>query len=259
MGVDLGGADVGVAEHGLDGAEVGAVHEEVGGEAVTEGVGGDVFGDASHAGVFLDDALDGTGGKAAIIAGSVGGGEIFAIIEEKRGEGIGAGVEVILDALGGGFGNEDWAVFAALAADDELAAVEVDGVAVELDEFGDAETAREKQLDNGAVAQAGLGREVDGVEEILDFVVMKESDLLADDVGELDEARVETRDATLGEILQKAAKGDEMVSLSDGFEILAVTVGLAVESEAELADQLKRDVSGDEVEKVVFGIASGFL
>jgi len=27
VGVDLGGADVGVAEHGLDGAEVGAVHE----------------------------------------------------------------------------------------------------------------------------------------------------------------------------------------------------------------------------------------
>ena len=34
VGVDLGGGDVGMAEHGLDGAEVGAVHEEVGGEGV---------------------------------------------------------------------------------------------------------------------------------------------------------------------------------------------------------------------------------
>ena len=34
MGVDLGGGDVGVAEHGLDGAEIGAVHEEVGSEAM---------------------------------------------------------------------------------------------------------------------------------------------------------------------------------------------------------------------------------
>ena len=32
VGVDLGGADVGVAEHALDGAEVGTVHEQVGGE-----------------------------------------------------------------------------------------------------------------------------------------------------------------------------------------------------------------------------------
>ncbi len=35
VSVDLGGGDVGVAEHGLDAAEVGAVHEEVGGERVS--------------------------------------------------------------------------------------------------------------------------------------------------------------------------------------------------------------------------------
>ena len=35
VGVDLGGADVSVAEHGLDAAKVGAVHEEVGGEGVS--------------------------------------------------------------------------------------------------------------------------------------------------------------------------------------------------------------------------------
>ena len=34
VGVDLGGADVGVAEEGLDGAQVGAVVDEVGGEGV---------------------------------------------------------------------------------------------------------------------------------------------------------------------------------------------------------------------------------
>jgi hypothetical protein len=39
VGVDLRGGDVGVAEHGLDGAEVGAVLEQVGGEAVAELVG----------------------------------------------------------------------------------------------------------------------------------------------------------------------------------------------------------------------------
>ena len=39
VGVDLGGGDVGVAKQSLDGTEIGAVHEQVSGEAVTEGVG----------------------------------------------------------------------------------------------------------------------------------------------------------------------------------------------------------------------------
>lgn len=34
VGVDLGGGDVGVAEHFLDGPEVGAVVQEMGGEGV---------------------------------------------------------------------------------------------------------------------------------------------------------------------------------------------------------------------------------
>ena len=58
VGVDLGGGDVGVAEHFLDDAEVGAVVEEVGGEAVTELVGMDFLGEASSGGAFVDDLLD---------------------------------------------------------------------------------------------------------------------------------------------------------------------------------------------------------
>ncbi len=58
MGVDLGGGDVGVAEHGLDGAEVSAVHKEIGGEAMAESVGRDVLCDAGFAGVFLNNTLD---------------------------------------------------------------------------------------------------------------------------------------------------------------------------------------------------------
>ena len=71
VGVDLGGGNVGVAEHGLNGAEIGAVHEEVGGEGVTEGVRGDVLGDAGGAGATFDNALNAAGGEATIISGSV--------------------------------------------------------------------------------------------------------------------------------------------------------------------------------------------
>lgn len=58
VGVDLGGANVGMAEHGLDGADVGAIHEKVGCERVTESVRGNMLRDAGEASVFFDDALD---------------------------------------------------------------------------------------------------------------------------------------------------------------------------------------------------------
>ena len=43
VGIDLCGGDAFVSQHFLDGAEVGAAFDEVGGEGVTEGMGGDVL------------------------------------------------------------------------------------------------------------------------------------------------------------------------------------------------------------------------
>lgn len=45
MGVDLRCRYVAVTEHCLDRAQVGAVHEQISGEAVAHGVGTDVLGD----------------------------------------------------------------------------------------------------------------------------------------------------------------------------------------------------------------------
>ena len=36
VGIDLGGADIGVAEHSLDGANIGAIHEKISRKAVTQ-------------------------------------------------------------------------------------------------------------------------------------------------------------------------------------------------------------------------------
>lgn len=143
MGVDLSGADVGVAEHGLDGADVGAVHEEIGGKTVAEGVGGDMLGDAGCTSVFFDDAFDGAGGETAEITRSVNFALTATIVEEEWSESILAFVEIGGNPVGGGGRNENGAIFAAFAANDEFATVEIDGVAVEFDEFGDAETAGE--------------------------------------------------------------------------------------------------------------------
>ena len=65
VGVDLGGADVGMAEHFLDGPEVSAMIEEVGGEGVPEHVRGHVLLDIGGAGVVLDDAPDRAAAHAA--------------------------------------------------------------------------------------------------------------------------------------------------------------------------------------------------
>ena len=144
VGVNLGGGDVGVAEKSLDGAEVCAVHEEVCGERVAESVRSDVFGDAGGASVFVDNALDGTSGEAAEVAGSVDGVEVVRVVEEESREGIVAGGEVVARGVGGGDGDKNRAVFLAFAADEELTAVEVDRIAIKRDKLGDAQTAGEK-------------------------------------------------------------------------------------------------------------------
>lgn len=172
---------------------------------------------------------------------------VFAIVEEEGGEGIGAGVEIILDAFGGRFGDENRAVFLAFAADDKLAAVEIDTVAVEFDEFGDAETAGEEKFDDGAVAEAGFGTGVDGIKEVFDFVVVEKGDLFADDVGEFDEGGVEGFDAAFGEVFKEAAEGDEVIRLGDNLEVFAVLVSFTVELEAELAEEFPSNVNREKV------------
>ncbi len=92
-----------------------------------------MLGDAGGFGVFLNDAFNRAGGKATEVTGGVDGLEILAVIEEEWIERIGASVEIISEAFGGGDGNENWAVLAAFTADDELAAVEIDGITVEFD------------------------------------------------------------------------------------------------------------------------------
>ena len=72
MHIDLCGANVFVAEHGLYGAEVGAPLQQMGGKAVAEGVGADVFGDAGPLCVFLYEDKE---ADAAQMAASGGGDE----------------------------------------------------------------------------------------------------------------------------------------------------------------------------------------
>lgn len=132
VSIDLGGRNVGVTEESLDRAEVGAVHQKVGGERMTKSVGRDVLRDAGGAGVFFDNTLDGAGSETTIVAGGVDGVRVARVVEKEGGQGIIASGEVVASGVGGGLRDEDWPVFLTLAADEKFAAVEVDRVAIEI-------------------------------------------------------------------------------------------------------------------------------
>ena len=121
MGVNLGGGDIGVAEHGLNRAEVGAVHEKVGGERVAEGVGSDVFGDAGGFGVVVDDTLDGAGGEPSEVPAGIDGVEVVRVVEKESGQAVISNREIVFGGFSGGFADENWTVFFAFAANNELA------------------------------------------------------------------------------------------------------------------------------------------
>ena len=97
---------------------------------MSQSVWADVLSDASHVSVLFDDAFDTSWSESSEISGSVGGLLIFAIVEEKCRERIAASTEVFVDAIGGGFGDENWTVLLAFSADHEFAAFEVDGITI---------------------------------------------------------------------------------------------------------------------------------
>lgn len=56
--IDLGGADITVAEHALNTPNIGAVHQQVSRETMPHGVRANVFGDTSTSSIARDYSLD---------------------------------------------------------------------------------------------------------------------------------------------------------------------------------------------------------
>ncbi len=99
----------------------------------------DLLHDAGVLGVFGDDALDASGGEAAVLvfAGAID------IDEEERIEVL-ALVEIFFDPSLSFIGEEDDADFFAFAADAEFVFAEIDVFDVELGEFADTEASGEE-------------------------------------------------------------------------------------------------------------------
>ena len=163
--VDLGGGDALVAEHLLDGTQVRAAFEEMGGEAVAEGVGGDGGADACGATELLDDVEDGDAGEGRtaadaqedIILGAGLDGDACAVVEPVLQFRYGTGRD----------GHEPLLLAFAVHTDEAL--VEEEVAHLQMAELTDAEPAGVEGLQNGAVALAlGLGH-IDGVDEEIDL------------------------------------------------------------------------------------------
>ncbi len=206
-------------------------------------VGADVLSDASEAGIFANHRLHTAGREAAKVATGVCGTVVATIADEKRVERIMPGAEVGLDLLGGTATNEDRPVFLTLTAHHELAALEVDVVAVEINQLRDAQTTGEEQLDDGFVAQIGFFAIAwYGINHPLYFVIMEERDLSFVCLGELNLAGREAGDVAFREVVEKAAQRDEVVTLGKHAQLLAIDALVAIEPEAVAPHQLGRDL-----------------
>ena len=143
-GVVLRGGEAGVSEQFLDGAQVAAGVEKVGGETVAESVGGGVLrqaeGDAGGGDAGLDDARGEAASAFASEQGGVGG------------EGEGAGAGVCGDGGAGGGEDGEGALFSAFSGDGEGVG-EGEDVGVEVEGFGDAESAAVEEREDGLVAR----------------------------------------------------------------------------------------------------------
>lgn len=154
VGVDLGGGELGVTEHFLDAAEVGAGVEQVGGEAVAEFVRRDSRVQPGGQEMRFQSVLEGTRRQGARVVPGAPEDRLLRIGAATEGEPVGFhGPESV-----GTDGNQSF--FAALAedADDGFTGVEI--ADSETAEFGHAEAAGVEEFENGGVAGGHAG--VDG-------------------------------------------------------------------------------------------------
>ena len=137
-----------MAEHLLQGAQVAAPLEHVGGEAVAQRVGAHALLEAGAAGVALDDLVEALAGEgpAAVVYEQ-------ALLEAQAHERRTSAFTVEANGAHGLAADRDDALLGALALGAEQSLVEVHVGEAELDGLGGAQAAGVDQLQEGAVAQ----------------------------------------------------------------------------------------------------------
>ncbi len=151
--VDLGGGNIGMAKEPLDASDVGAIDEQIGGKAMAQGVGRNVFGDAGGGGVALHESLDAANGEAGVFTAARV--ILYArVVDEEGFAGVVSGFEVFIHPIGGLGADENRTVLLALTANHKFTPVEVDVADIKVYQLADAQAPAEEELYDGAVPEA---------------------------------------------------------------------------------------------------------
>ena len=220
VGVDLGRGDRGVAEHLLDGPDVGAVPEQLGREAVAQRMRRHVLHQAGRRRVLLDDPLDRTRREPEVAAIRV----VLRFVgpgEQRLHRGL-SFQQIGAQVLGSAVTQEDEPRLVALAAHHELASLGVHLVGVQRAELGNAEAGGVEELEDRAVAET---RErvlsAGGLEQTLGLLRRQELDAAALGLTELDLVRGERLHVPLGEVLEQRPDRDHVIVLGEPAEFAA--------------------------------------
>ncbi len=204
VGVDLGGEDGFVTEHFLDDAEVRPTFDEVGGEGVAEGVGGNFLVDARGHRLVLDDAEDVDAAEGAAVP----------VQEQDVLEGAGgrfrAGRKVVPDGVGGHVPEGDDALLVALADDIDIPFVQVDVRDLQAGALAHAEAAAVQDLQDGAVPQARRRAGVHRGDDRVDLLHRQDGGEVLPELGGVDAvAGVVLQVAFLDAPVEEGAEGTE--------------------------------------------------
>lgn len=148
LGVNLGGGDVGMAEHHLDRAQIGTARQQVGGKGVAQHVGADpVFGPGMDCDA-IDDLPEPIAGHGAA-----------PVVQEQKGAGFfldqlrPSPVKVVVDTFPGHLAKGHQAFFVALAQHPQVTAGHVAGLHRQADQFRDPQAGGVHEMQHGIVAQ----------------------------------------------------------------------------------------------------------
>ena len=168
MRVELGGGDVGVAEHLLQRAQVAAAGEQVGGERVAQRVRAHPVREAGRGRVALDDLVEALARQAgaAVV-------DEQARLEPVADEPPAPAREVGVDGARGGGADRHDPLLGALAAGLQDPGLEVDVGGLEVDRLRRPQPARVHQLEQRAVAQRGRLGPARLLEQLRDLVAAR--------------------------------------------------------------------------------------
>ena len=140
--------------------------------------------------------------------------------------------------------EEDDAELGAFPSDAELFFFQVDVVAIEAGEFGDTESGREEELENGVVAEGFAIIPTSSGNEPLNLIVFEVVDLSHRGLADLDFLSGDTFDIIFGEEFQERSEDDDMESLGNLLQILSSAVFGSIEENPVFADLFQGDVRG---------------